>query len=147
MMNANSVVENIVSSVKKSNLNYFIQETPFSLIINFRKSFIKNKNGSTISPPDSIMQNSSKVNEASEELKRKVINLESENSSLKEALGQLQIELQGAHNALHEQGIQFEKAKDANEKLRDENLTLKRANSELKAANEAILSDKNTRKT
>ena len=49
-MEADSAVNPIVSSVKKSNLNFYIQESPFSLYINLRKTFIKNKEGTTLDP-------------------------------------------------------------------------------------------------
>ena len=107
----------VTTEFPKLNLNFFIEESPFSPNINLRKSFIKNKNGFNILPPDSRMLNSSKVNEALEEQKEKVIKLELENSSLNETLAKLEIELQGTRNALHEQGIQFEKAKVKTEKL------------------------------
>ena len=44
-MNPNYAADAIISSVKKSNLNFYIQETPFSLFINLRKTFINNKSG------------------------------------------------------------------------------------------------------
>ena len=44
-MDANNATDVIVNTVKKSNLNFFIQESPFSLIINLRKTFIKTKTG------------------------------------------------------------------------------------------------------
>ena len=75
-MNANNVAAMIVSTVQESNLNFFIQESPFSININLRKSFIKNKNGDT-----SIIQNNNEVNNTSEKLR--VEKLELENSSLK----------------------------------------------------------------
>ena len=109
-MDANNVADMIVASVKKSNLNFIIQESPFSLSINLRKSFVKNKNGNIISPPVSSMQNDTEVKEASEILKLKVNKLELENSSLCESLGQLQVELQEARDALHNQGVLLDEA-------------------------------------
>ena len=38
----------IISSVKKSNLNFYIQESPFSIFINLRKTFIKNRSGNIL---------------------------------------------------------------------------------------------------
>ena len=86
-MNANTVAAMIVSTVQKSNLNFYIQESPYSVNINLRKSFIKNKNGATMLPHSSFIQNNNEVNNASEKLKVK--KLELENCSLNDALRQL----------------------------------------------------------
>ena len=47
-MDPNYAADAVISSVKKSNLNFYIQESPFSLIINMRKSFIKIKSGDSL---------------------------------------------------------------------------------------------------
>ena len=145
-MNANDAAAMIVSTVQKSNLNFYIQESPFSLNINLRKSFIKNKNGGTILPHSSFMQHNNEVNKASEKLK--VEKLELENSILS-------AKLQEACDALHENGILLEKAKQENkkslfetnktsdvvDKLQKENLALKRKNDDLEKDNEKLLTD------
>ena len=125
-MNANTVAAMIVSTVQKSNLNFYIQESPYSININLRKSFIKNKNGATLLPESSITQNNNKYNNASENLK--VEKLELENSSLNDALRQLQVKLQ---EALHEV-----------DKVQKENIALKRNDDELKKESEKLLIDK-----
>ena len=50
-LDANNAVDAIIQAVKKSHLNFYIQESPFSLLINIRKTFIKNKNGDPLMPP------------------------------------------------------------------------------------------------
>ena len=57
------------------------------------------------------MQNSDEDNEASEKQRVKVSKLELENCSLYDSLGQLQVELQEARDALNQQSIQLEKQK------------------------------------
>ena len=52
-MGANAAANAVISSVKKSNLNFYIQESPFSLVINLRKTFVKNKDGHYLHPPPS----------------------------------------------------------------------------------------------
>ena len=44
-MDANQTSEAVLNLVRKSNLNFKIEESPFTLTITLRKSFIKNKNG------------------------------------------------------------------------------------------------------
>ena len=75
-------------------MNFLIQESPFSLNINIRKSFIKNKDGYSVSLSVSIIENSNKIDEASEGQKMKLEKLEIENSSLSDSLEQLKVELQ-----------------------------------------------------
>ena len=113
-MEANKVADMIVTSIKKSNLNFFIQESPFSLIIHLRKSFIKNKAGYTVLPPVSVLQNSNEVNEALEKEKSKVTKLEHENTALHDSIEQLQVDLQEARDALYEKDIQLENEKKSN---------------------------------
>ena len=128
-MNANTVAAMIVSTVQKSNLNFYIQESPYSVNINLRKSFIKNKNGATMLPHSSFIQNNNEVNNASEKLK--VEKLELENCSLNDVLRQLQVKLQEAHDALNEL-----------DKLRIENIDLKHSYGNLKKDREKILIEK-----
>ena len=128
-MNANTVAAMIVSTVQKSNLNFYIQESPYSVNINFRKSFIKNKNGDTMLPHSSFIQNNNEVNNASEKLK--VEKLELENCSLNDALRHLQVKLQEAHDALNEL-----------DKLRIENIDLKHSYDNLKKDREKNLIEK-----
>ena len=44
-MEASNAADIITNVVKNSKLNFYMQETPFSLFINVRKSFIKTKSG------------------------------------------------------------------------------------------------------
>ena len=44
-MDANQTSEAVLNLIRKSNLNFKIEESPFTLTITIRKSFIKNKNG------------------------------------------------------------------------------------------------------
>ena len=60
-MDANHIANLILSSIKKSNLNFYIQESPFSLSINLRKTFIKNKNGNPLLPPSDFFVNANAV--------------------------------------------------------------------------------------
>ena len=45
-MDANETSVTLLNIIRKSNLNFSIVESPFSLSITIKKSFIKNKNGS-----------------------------------------------------------------------------------------------------
>ena len=97
MMDANYAANIVISSVKKSNLNFYIRESPFSLEINLRKTFIKNKNGKVLQLPTSELTN--------DNTKEHRLKLE-ENS-----LEKLESELNKTRNALHELRVELEKAK------------------------------------
>ena len=47
-MDAKETCETVLSVIKKSNLNWSIVESPFSVTVTLRKSFIKNKDGSLL---------------------------------------------------------------------------------------------------
>ena len=53
-MTANEAFESILNQVQSSCLNFKIELSPFSAVIYLRKSFIKDQNGVTVSPPAEI---------------------------------------------------------------------------------------------
>ena len=128
-MDANSAVDVIVSTVKNSNLNFFIQESPFSLQINIRKTFIKNKDGRILQPTF--------------EQYVKIGNLEQENSSLKDLAKQLKAELFETRDSLHR--LENEKTEEAlidMNKSSREMENFKRQNSELQSEIETLKREK-----
>ena len=141
-LDANDAVDAIIHSVKKSHLNFYIQESPFSLLINLRKTFIKNKNGDPLMPPPSDTSDDD-INEQ----KIKAEKLEQENFRISESMGQLEAELKDTRDALHSLSNKLEIAKAENmeelskvhkskkevEKLKTENKSLKQSNNELKS--------------
>ena len=107
-MDARNTSDLLLSLVKKSNLNFSIKESPFSVLISIRKSFIKLNYGSQ------NVDNSLESFIAS----RKV----DDNNTLLEALANLESENEDLTKANHELGIKLEKTKH---ELTD---TLKEAN-------------------
>ena len=137
-LDANDAVDDIIHSVKKSHLNFYIQESPFSLLINLRKTFIKNKNGDPLMPPPSDTSDDD-INEQ----KIKAEKLEQENFRISESMGQLEAELKETRDALHSLSNKLKMAKAENmeelskvykskkkevEKLKTENKSLKQSN-------------------
>ena len=86
-MDANSAVDVIISTVKNSNLNFLLQESPFSLQINIRKTFIKNKDGTILQP---IIEQNEKIGK-----------LKQDNSSLNDLAKQLEAELFETRDSLY----------------------------------------------
>ena len=130
-MDAYNAANAIISSVKKLNLIFYLEETPFSLFINVRKSFIMNKDGHYLSPP---------LSETSDDTigqKLKVEKLENEKSHLSDSVEQLEAELYETKHALHlltEKFTELSKAHTSNkevETLKKENKTLSKKNDEL----------------
>ena len=147
-MDANHVADIIVSSVKKSKLNFHITESPFSLLINLRKTFIKDKNGNSLLPHIDIFDNGVNNEEKVEE---------AEKSCLNDTLEKLDAELKETRDSLREQLVKIEKhkneitelqmkankfAKEA-QKQKDENETLKLDNDDLCKEIETLKADKN----
>ena len=104
-LDANDAVDAIIHSVKKSQLNFYIQESPFSLLINLRKTFIKNKNGDPLMPPPSDTSDDD-INEQ----KIKAEKLEQENSRISESMGQIEAELKVTRDAIHSLSSKLETA-------------------------------------
>ena len=107
-MDANNAAAVIVNTVKKSNLNFYIQESPFSLFINLRKTFIKTKTGGL--SPSSNISNLEETNATIVE-KGKVEKLENENTSLGDAIKHLEAENQETHNIVNELNKKLENSK------------------------------------
>ena len=103
-MEAKNISDMVVSYVKKSKLNYSIQESPFSLLINIRKSFIRNKQGDQLpSSSDTFIEmNTTKI---------KSDKIEEESLSLKPNVNHLEVALDASLKDLHDLSIKLEKAK------------------------------------
>ena len=103
-MEAKNISDMVVLYVKKSKLNYSIQESPFSLLINIRKSFIRNKQGDQLPPSSDTF---SEMNTA----KVKSDKIEEESLSLKPNVNHLEVALDASLKDLHDLSIKLEKAK------------------------------------
>ena len=86
-MSASLAFNGIIQQVKMSNLNYHLQESPFSAIISLKKSFITNKYGQVIFQSSTDPStNYYKENVAYEELQLKIKQLESDLALVTEKL-------------------------------------------------------------
>ena len=81
-MEASSAADVNTSIVKNSKLNFFMQETPFSLQINIRKSFMKTKSGHELVTSNDNHNCDEIVTKHQEKVKK----LEQENLSLSESI-------------------------------------------------------------
>ena len=83
-MNTSKVFEAIIHQIKSSNLNFRLDQSPFSANISLKKSLVKNKNGIPLKPPpqfdSSILQNLHSENQA---LVQKNFHLEGVTESLR----------------------------------------------------------------
>ena len=123
--NANNAADAVISSVKKSNLNFFIQESPFSLVINLRKSFVKNRDGHFLYPSRSDTTDTT-------EQKLKIEKLEKEKLNLSVELEKVKAENFAANRKV--------------EKLKQENEALEKKNNELQANIDTLENVNNTAK-
>ena len=135
-MDPNYAADAVISSVKKSNLNFYLQETPFSIFINLRKTFIKNRSVNILQPATCDTRN---------------VTNEQKNEVEQESIGQLEAEVNEARDALRELTVELEKAKaeahQANkkvEKLENENKVLKKKNGDLQVDFDKLKTEKVT---
>ena len=75
-----------MSSDKSSHLNFHIQETPFAAIISIKKTLIRNKFGQFLNPPSLEASFEKSLKTENQELRDRVVKLESYASSLKSDL-------------------------------------------------------------
>ena len=75
-MAACKMFENVLEQVKSSNLNFHLQQSPFSALISLKKSFVKDKSGLIRIPP-------SKPSEENTSLAADLDRIQEENNHLK----------------------------------------------------------------
>ena len=80
-MEASASFEILLKQIFESQLNYKLELSPFSAVINLKKSFIKDKSGNALQPIP-MNYSSSQVNQLSF-LKTRIHSLEIENEKLK----------------------------------------------------------------
>ena len=123
-MDARIAADDILASVKKSNLNFHIQESPFSVQINIRKTYIRNKNGDEIKPSNDDF---AVAHRTYIEMEVKLSDLRKENALLTNSLSILESELQKTHKAFQESSMKLEKAqKDVLDARKSENAASKK---------------------
>ena len=108
--------ERLLSHVKCSNLNFSLSESPFSVSLSIRKSFVKDKNG-----VDRRSQSFSGTHQVDEKLI-----LEKENNCLKSLVTQQDHEKEGFEHTIHELGLKLEKAKAELTEIMSEKDTLEK---------------------
>ena len=99
-MDASYTCDMIISQIKSSNLNYCLKESPFSVDVSIKKTFIKDKNGNTKLGPKEMELFYKKIDR----------NLVTENEALKEDIQYLANEA-ALENALDNLGLKLDKAK------------------------------------
>ena len=138
-MDARNTSDLLLSFVKNSNLNFSIKESPFSVQISIRKTFIKLNNGSQdVDSLESFL--ASKTIDDNDSLRDALTNLESENQALTTANHQLSNKLEKAKHEL------ADTLKDSNEMQKDL-LKIKSENKSLKCEVQAALKDIETEKS
>ena len=99
-MDAVQTCEIILKHVKDSSLNFNLTESPFSVIINIKKSFIKDRIGTERNPKlglaichDSCTITTNRLVEKIKQLKATTADYENENEELKKVMHDLSMKL------------------------------------------------------
>ena len=87
-LSANYVCNQVLKIVKESNLNYLVNETPYSAYVTIRKRFVKHSAEVTLADKDVNQENLAQENAPQDKLEALVV----ENNSLKEKLIMLETE-------------------------------------------------------
>ena len=133
---ARQTCDMLISSIRDSNLNFFVQETPFSAFINIRKTFCK---GGTMNYKNLVHKDKQheKLKQENKLLKEKLEEKNVQLEASKEDMRALQSRLEKAENELFE-NVQNKKTSET--KQGDEILKFKSVISSLKL--EGVEADK-----
>jgi valyl-tRNA synthetase len=82
-MAASQAFEGIINQVVTSNLNFCLEQSPFSAVIHLKKTVIRNKSGTLLIPPPTLSVQLLQVQSDNYRQAQKIINLESIIKSLK----------------------------------------------------------------
>ena len=126
-LSANSVCNQLLKIVKDSNLNYLVNETPYSAYVTIRKTFVRNSSEVTLAGKDLNQENLAKENDAPQDkfealivenntLRRKLSQLESDNKNIN-------IRLEIAKGQLSNKNDAFEKVVKDKEELSEKSLS------------------------
>ena len=85
-MSASKMFDYLLNSVKSSNLNFHIQQTPFSAVISIKKTLVKDQFGQSSNPPILHSDNVAFLKEENHELCDRIVKLEHYATSLKNNL-------------------------------------------------------------
>ena len=134
-LSANSVCNQLLKIVKDSNLNYLVNETPYSAYVTIRKTFVRYNSEVTLAGKDLAKENDAPQDKfealivENNILRRKLTQLESENKNIN-------IRLEIAKGQLSNKNDAFEKVvkdkEDISEKNDASTFELKQAKSRLK---------------
>ena len=154
-MDAKKSSDIILTCVKQSNLNFCLQESPFSICINIKKSYIKDQNGDYLQPSSDFSDSGvlARRNEMLEDeicaLKKAFENLESERDDSVEIAQELDMKLQKAKIELSEALVHsneiLKQKEDIKKKHEDKESKLTDAQNETKKLQIEIETMKNER--
>ena len=142
-MDAFQTCEILMNHVKRSNLNFSLNESPFSVSLSIRKTFVKDRNGvernSGVSLQDNyIVDEKQTLENENKSLKLLLIQHEHEKDALKDTINNFGQKLEKARseltvieNELDEKKCELADIKAENKKLKNEMESLDKAESEI----------------
>ena len=110
-MSASKTFEVIIDQIKSSNLNFHLQQSPFSAVISLKKTLIKDRSGCTLMPPTSSSILLKKAEQELENMCEKILQLESTVNSIKIKYENAVIDCEGAYKTVSKLENKLEEAK------------------------------------
>ena len=149
-MNASKVCDFLISVLKASHLNFYLQESPFAVNINVKKTFIKNHAGVEVLPDvDNFSCIKCQAADNNVVVKNTVGEDDKKYDKLNDTIHDLSCKLEKAKNELSETmeekndlAIQLKEAKNTlNEKTEKNTLEIKQFKEDLKKKNEEMVKE------
>ena len=131
-MAASTAFTNILDQVKSANLNFHLQLSPFSAIISLKRSLVKDQSGSHLLPPPTP----SDLESENRYLKKKILDLEKETTSLRFRFEETLEDCQNAYKTIT--NLEHEASRQANQKIKMEKIENDALVDDLKCAKEQI---------
>ena len=149
-METGKIFENIIQQVKSSNLNFRLEESPFSAVINLKKSIINDKLGNTLSPPPlqlelgekkCLIEKTWQLEKCVESLKYDLEKAVDDCAEVYKYKVKLESDLENKSNEMEKLIIQNKKLRGETKVLESEKISLKTSwrSTSLKAKNQKLL--------
>ena len=144
-MAASQAFEGILNQVVSSNLNFHLEQSPFSAVIHLKKSVIRNQHGSHLIPPPSPSIKLLQVQSDNYRQAQKIVQLENSIKSLKTDSVKSSKSFKQLQEDLEQEKFQVKVKEEENtchtknlDRLSDENFELKEALSHMEKELESV---------
>ena len=115
-LSASYMCNQVLRVVKESNLNYLLNETPYSAFVTIRKKFVKNKESEVTNAVDDLALSDIVLRQENISFRQRLNGLESDKGQMKIEIDELELKLEELtvkNNRLEDEVVQLESEKNS----------------------------------